>query len=151
MSAALQPPTGLSETSEPKSSTPSTPPSYELDDIPRARYFFGAEGKTLMRHISIAGSIGFLLFGYDQGVLGGLNAAQEFLQQFNYPSSAVLGTINAIYEIGCFGGAISVFIVGERLGRKKCIYIGACLQFIGAVLQASSFSVPHMIVGRIVW
>lgn len=28
----------------------------------------------------------------------GLNAAEEFLQQFNYPSSSLLGTINAIYE-----------------------------------------------------
>ena len=28
----------------------------------------------------------------------GLNAADEFLRQFNYPSSSLLGTINAIYE-----------------------------------------------------
>lgn len=27
----------------------------------------------------------------------GLNAADEFLRQFNYPSSGLLGTINAIY------------------------------------------------------
>lgn len=34
------------------------------------------------------------------GSMQGLNAAQEFLQQFNYPSSGLLGTINAIYELG---------------------------------------------------
>lgn len=39
-------------------------------DIPRKRYFFGAQGTGLLRHIAVAGSIGFLLFGYDQGVLG---------------------------------------------------------------------------------
>ena len=44
-----------------------------------------------------------------------------------------------------------VFMIGERLGRKKCIYVGAVLQFIGAVLQASSFGVLQMIIGRIVW
>ncbi|KAJ9496361.1 hypothetical protein H2202_008024 [Exophiala xenobiotica] len=42
-------------------------------------------------------------------------------------------------------------MVGDRLGRKNCIYVGALLQAIGAILQASSFGVPHMIVGRIVW
>ena len=38
--------------------------------IRRHRYAFGAQGKTLMRTISACGAIGFLLFGYDQGVLG---------------------------------------------------------------------------------
>ena len=39
-------------------------------NAPRKRYFFGAQGKSLMRAISAAGTVGFLLFGYDQGVLG---------------------------------------------------------------------------------
>lgn len=42
-------------------------------------------------------------------------------------------------------------MIGERLGRKNCIYVGAVLQFLGAALQASSYGVPQMIVGRIVW
>lgn len=54
-------------------------------------------------------------------------------------------------RIGCFFGAVSVFICGERLGRKRCIYVGAFLQGLGAILQASSFGVPQIIVGRIVW
>ncbi|CAH0033265.1 unnamed protein product [Clonostachys rhizophaga] len=88
------------------------------------RYFFGIQGRTLRMHISVAGALGFLLFGYDQGVLG--------------------------RRIGCFFGAITVFFLGSKLGRKRCIYIGAVLQLIGAVLQASAFGVPQMIVGRIV-
>lgn len=42
----------------------------DLDNIPRRRYIFGAEGRSLTTHVAIAGSLGFLLFGYDQGVLG---------------------------------------------------------------------------------
>ena len=42
----------------------------DFNNVPRKSYFFGTEGKALQRHIAIAGSIGFLLFGYDQGVLG---------------------------------------------------------------------------------
>lgn len=37
------------------------------------------------------------------------------------------------------------------MGRKKCLYVGALLMFIGAALQASAFGVPQMIVGRVVW
>ena len=49
-------------------------------NIPRKRYFFGAQGRALTAQVAIAGSIGFMLFGYDQGVLGvchrlGANAA----------------------------------------------------------------------------
>jgi MFS family permease len=54
-------------------------------------------------------------------------------------------------RIGCFCGAITVFFVGSRLGRKRCIYVGAVLQLIGAILQTTAFGVPQMIVGRIVW
>lgn len=57
----------------------------------------------------------------------------------------------SVSRIGCFVGAILTFIFGEALGRKKCIYLGACLMFVGAALQASSFGVPQMLVGRIVW
>jgi hypothetical protein len=42
----------------------------EFENIPRKRYFFGIQGRSLRRNIAIAGSIGFFLFGYDQGVLG---------------------------------------------------------------------------------
>ncbi|CAK7200341.1 hypothetical protein SEUCBS139899_003032 [Sporothrix eucalyptigena] len=119
-------------------------------NAPRKRYFFGAQGKSLMRAISAAGTVGFLLFGYDQGVLGGINTSEDFLNQFNNPSDTLLGTINAIYEIGCCAGAICVFVVGERLGRRGCLYVGAALMAIGAILQATSFGVAQIIVGRVV-
>ena len=42
----------------------------DFTNVPRKRYFFGTEGSALRMHVAIAGLIGFLLFGYDQGVLG---------------------------------------------------------------------------------
>jgi hypothetical protein len=39
-------------------------------DLEHKKFFFGAQGRALRNHISIAGALGFLLFGYDQGVLG---------------------------------------------------------------------------------
>ena len=56
----------------------------------------------------------------------------------------------AIYEIGCFFGAIIALLIGERIGRRWCIIAGCIILSIGAALQCSAYSIPHLIVGRIV-
>lgn len=61
-----------------------------------------------------------------------------------------LSIVTSIYTIGCFLGALAAFSIGEKLGRRKTIIIGTAVMSVGAVLQTSSFSVPHMIVARIV-
>ncbi|KAJ4402468.1 hypothetical protein N0V91_007182 [Didymella pomorum] len=65
-------------------------------------------------------------------------------------SSSLQGTVVAIYEIGCFFGAIFCLIFGEKLGRRKCIMLGCIVLSIGAALQSAAFGIPQMIVGRIV-
>ncbi|KAL8636306.1 MAG: hypothetical protein Q9226_009268, partial [Calogaya cf. arnoldii] len=62
----------------------------------------------------------------------------------------LLGTVTAIYDVGCFFGAIAAFSLGEMLGRKKTILLGTTIMAIGAILQIAAFGVPQMIVGRIV-
>lgn len=42
----------------------------------------------------------------------------------------------SIYEIGCAIGALVTFIIGERIGRKKTLAIGAVWMALGAALQA---------------
>ncbi len=69
--------------------------------------------------ITVLCETSFTLYGYDQGLFGGLITETPFLEQFNYPDSATLGIINAIYNLGCVGGCITAFLFGERLGRKK--------------------------------
>ena len=62
----------------------------------------------------------------------------------------VLSTVTAIYDVGCFIGAIVAFTVGERLGRKKSIILGSTIMGVGVILQCSSFSLAQMFVGRII-
>jgi MFS family permease len=93
------------------------------------------------------------LFGYDQGVFSGVVITQNYLDvhDLNGPGKThMLSIVTAIYDIGCFFGAILAFSIGERLGRKKTIMIGTTIMAVGAALQVSSYSVPHMIVGRVV-
>ncbi|CAI4220212.1 unnamed protein product [Parascedosporium putredinis] len=40
--------------------------------------------------------------------------------------------------------------VSERLGRRKSIWLGMVLVIVGAILQTSAFTVPHLIIGRII-
>lgn len=60
------------------------------------------------------------------------------------------GTVTAIYDIGCFFGAVISVWLGEAVGRRKSVLIGTTIMSVGAILQVASYSVPQMIVGRIV-
>lgn len=78
---------------------------------------------------------------------------QDFLETHDLvgPSKTnTLATVTAIYDIGCFIGAIIAFTVGERLGRKKAVLAGTAIMAVGTVIKASSYSLPQMIAGRII-
>ncbi|EGD91270.2 hypothetical protein H112_01065 [Trichophyton rubrum D6] len=129
--------------------------------------YFGLRGTKLNIAIGIIAGLDFLLFGYDQGVMGGLLTLHSFEKVFPEiatSNSAVAGltkaeknhrsTIQGIsvasYNLGCFVGAIACIWVGDRLGRRKTIWLGSVIMVIGATLQASAFGLPHFIVGRLV-
>jgi hypothetical protein len=48
----------------------------------------------------------FVLFGYDQGVFGGILENNDWLEQFNHPSDSQTGIIVSCYNLGCFAGCL---------------------------------------------
>lgn len=64
--------------------------------------------------------------------------------------STVQGITTASYNLGCFFGAIFCIWIGNYLGRRKTIFTGSVIMVIGATLQSCAYSLPHLIVGRIV-
>ncbi|KAI1184091.1 hexose carrier protein [Nemania serpens] len=116
--------------------------------------YFGLKGKWLTFWITVACATDMSLFGYDQGVtLGGVVITQDYLDVHDLGGQEKTNTrsiVTSIYTIGCFFGALLAFSIGEKLGRRKTVIIGTVIMTIGAILQTTSFSVPHMIVGRIV-
>ncbi|XHG01024.1 hypothetical protein AWENTII_004430 [Aspergillus wentii] len=64
-------------------------------------------GKALTLAITATAGSGFLLFGYDQGVMSGLLTGDAFVRTFpeidttatGHGSSSLQGTVVAIYEI----------------------------------------------------
>ncbi|KAL1619685.1 hypothetical protein SLS54_006622 [Diplodia seriata] len=113
--------------------------------------YFGMRGGWLTFWVTVACATDMTLFGYDQGVFGGVVVTPDFLDTLELNGKTTLiSTVTAIYDIGCFFGAICAFMIGERLGRKKCVLLGTTIMSIGAVLQIAAFGVPQMIVGRII-
>ncbi|KAF4303379.1 Sugar/inositol transporter [Botryosphaeria dothidea] len=115
--------------------------------------FFGLKGGWLTVWITIACATDMTLFGYDQGVFSGVVVTEDFLKVHDLvgPSKTEeLSTVTAIYDVGCFFGAIIAFTVGERLGRKKAVLLGTTIMAVGALIQTTSYSLAQMFVGRIV-
>ncbi|KAG6002654.1 hypothetical protein E4U21_002914 [Claviceps maximensis] len=110
----------------------------------------GLTGKALIYFTSIFVSLGVFLFGYDQGVMSGIITGPYFIDYFNHPSKAEVGTMVAILEIGAFISSLVVGRVGDIIGRRRTILYGSCIFFVGGALQTFATSMAMMMVGRIV-
>lgn len=73
-----------------------------------------------------------------------------FKDYFNQPSAAEIGTMVAILEVGAFIASLSVGRIGDMIGRRKTIFYGSIIFFVGGALQALANGMPMMIVGRII-
>lgn len=116
-------------------------------------------GSSLGLVVGAIGATAFLLQGYDQGVMNGLLTLPTFERQFpqintsaddSENRSILQGTVVAIYEVGCAIGALSCFIIGDILGRRKTIFLAATIVIIGTILQATPFSLAQLIVARVI-
>ncbi|KAF3763326.1 general substrate transporter [Cryphonectria parasitica EP155] len=125
--------------------------------------YFGLRGSSLQAATIWAVIMpSYLLFGYNNAVAGGLLSLPSWISTFpeidtvnttgaeQAASSRLQGTVVALYTLGCFFGALDCIWLGDKLGRKKTIMFGAAVNFIGALLQSSSFSLGQLIVGRLV-
>lgn len=129
----------------------------EIDDLSIPTYI-GLKGKKLNLAISSICGVGFLLFGYDQGVMGSLLTLESFRKQFpsidvvdNGDRATLQGFAIAVYELGCMTSALATIYLGDRLGRLRTIMLGMCIMFVGGALQAGSTkSIAFLIVARII-
>ncbi|KAI9358821.1 general substrate transporter [Pilaira anomala] len=108
------------------------------------------KGAALLNASTLLAAIGFLLFGYDQGVMSGVVANELFIETMGNPNSGLMGAIVALYEIGCMAGALSTGRVGDMLGRRKTIRYGCLILCVGAIIQTAAVNAPMMIVARII-
>jgi MFS family permease len=60
------------------------------------------------------------------------------------------GTVTSLFIIGALVGCLFTGVSNGRWGRLTITHIGSVILSIGATLQAASFGVPQLIVGRVV-
>ncbi|KAL3481443.1 general substrate transporter [Aspergillus californicus] len=118
--------------------------------------FAGMSGRKLSMTISVVATMGFLLFGYDQGVMSGIISDEAFNNVFTATKndSTMQALVTAVYELGCLAGAMFALFFGDRTGRRWMIFSGAIVMIIGVIIQVTSF-VGHIpllqfFIGRVI-
>ncbi|GKZ78814.1 hypothetical protein AnigIFM56816_002643 [Aspergillus niger] len=91
----------------------------------------------------------FALFGYNQAVFSGIINNADFLSIVHYPSTAVMGIIVSIYNLGCLLGTVVAFLTSDNLGFRKSVWLAMCIIIIGATVQTSSYSKAQLLVSRL--
>lgn len=133
-------------------------------------------GASVQAGVTICCLVAFVLFGYDQGVFGGILQNEDWQNQFDRPNDAKTGIIVSCYNLGCLAGCVSKwwkfptegpskifdlyvltrfaitvnFFVGDKLGRRRTIWLAMVLVLVGATLQTTAYNVPHLVIGRVV-
>lgn len=83
-------------------------------------------------------------------MLGAVISLPSFRRDFDNPNGNLEGIFAAIYDIGCFVGALVAFVTAERFGRKGSIMWGSWIMLVGTILQTSATEAVQMILSRIV-
>ena len=123
------------------------------------------QGKALNNAISWCSCLAFLMFGYDQGVLSGVLTLDDFQRHFplmtprdrpnnlcwldaptnTIPdpnmctgSPSILSACVAVYQIGCFLGAVLILFYGETWGRKSSSFWGSFIMIVGTIIQVAA-------------
>ncbi|KIX08835.1 uncharacterized protein Z518_03492 [Rhinocladiella mackenziei CBS 650.93] len=108
------------------------------------------EGRKLYRDALVAGSLGFITFGWDAGVLGGVLQTPEFQAAIGNPTDTYqISMVTSTFLLASWLGCMVITFLGSRLGRKTWILVGNFVEMIGTIICASSYSYGQMISGRV--
>ncbi|KAL0939923.1 myo-inositol transporter [Colletotrichum truncatum] len=97
-----------------------------------------------------ATAIGGMLFGYDTGVISGVLVVLGTDLGGKELTHSEKELVTALTAAGAFIGAIIAGITADKYGRKPAIWFASVLFTIGALIQATSYTVAQMSVGRLV-
>ncbi|KAB5571732.1 general substrate transporter [Coniochaeta sp. 2T2.1] len=116
----------------------------------------------LLTAVNCVAALSIFFFGYDQGMMGGVNNAKHYidLMGFGYVDpvtkepviidSLLQGGIVAVYYLGTLVGCLGGGWLGDRVGRIRSIAAGAAWAVLGASLQCSAQNRDWMICARLI-
>lgn len=103
--------------------------------------------------LALSASMGSAMFGYDSAFIGGSITLDSFKKEFGLDSSkgdalaALKANIVSTFQAGCFFGAILVYYLTERFGRKFPLVGCGVIFDIGVILEMASRGSLGMIYG----
>lgn len=107
--------------------------------------------------IQVFSLIAIFFEGYDQGVMGGVNASPNYLTVVGIgrPDGTVTNTthqggIVSIYYLGAIFGAFAGGWAADRIGRINGLFFAAIFAMIGGALQSATQSSNFILVARVV-
>ncbi|EST08802.1 General substrate transporter [Kalmanozyma brasiliensis GHG001] len=109
--------------------------------------------------VQLVAGIAILFFGFDQGVMSGVNESKDYLRLMGTASgvdgneterdSAAIGGIVAIYYLGTLLGGFLGGYMADNAGRMKTILFGSFWVVLGASLQVSAQNITWMMIARV--
>lgn len=95
--------------------------------------------------------------GYDQGVMGGVNASPDYIKTVGIGNAQGVvtntlhqGGIVSCYYLGAIVGCFAGGYLADRIGRVNGVFWGALFALIGGALQSATQSSTFIIVARVV-
>lgn len=123
-------------------------------------------GRRLYYTINAVAGLAIFFFGYDQGMMGGVNTSPDYVQTmklgystYEGPSEGYVATITeptrqggivSIYYFGTLLGCLMGGVLGDRLGRIKTMMVGSAWVLFGAALQSSAQNIAWMCCARVI-
>ncbi|OON78768.1 sugar porter family MFS transporter [Streptomyces tsukubensis] len=97
--------------------------------------------------VSIAAAVGGFLFGFDSSVI---NGAVDSLGSHFHLGDFLSGFVVSIALLGCAVGAWYAGRLADGWGRRNVMVLGAAMFLISSVGSAFAFSVPDLLVWRVI-
>ncbi|KAL4879959.1 general substrate transporter [Aspergillus karnatakaensis] len=124
-------------------------------------FFWGLRGRLLtLAQLALIVCPSYVLFGYNQSNLGGLVSLSDWIEHFpridthtttgaqKSDNATIQGVVIACFTLGALPGCLSCSYTSEKFGRRPVIFLGALLTLIGQILEASSFHLAQLVIGR---
>ncbi|EAW11574.1 putative MFS monosaccharide transporter [Aspergillus clavatus NRRL 1] len=122
------------------------------------------EKKQLLIAINSVAALSILFFGYDQGMMGGVNNAKDYIDLMGFghtemrdgqptpvvTNSLLQGGIVSVYYLGTLCGCLFGGYIGDSIGRIRSIAAGSVWAILGAALQCSAQNHNWMICARFI-
>ncbi|KAK0621090.1 Sugar transporter STL1 [Lasiodiplodia hormozganensis] len=132
-----------------------------LDQRKRWMVASNLEKRSLLIAVNCIAGLSIFFFGYDQGMMGGVNESPHYVHLMGFghvdgtgkpvvTKTLLQGGIVAVYYLGTLLGCLVGGFVGDRFGRITTIGVGAAWAILGAALQTSAQDADWMICSRLV-